>query len=159
GDVMVATRVMCVTGGPELLPDNRLMEAASWAPTQQAAHRGALISAPVVLTSKDEKQRLHASSDADAVDMESYAAACAAVDGGVPWLCVRAITDRCDENLPIDFNRLGPAASSPSAVGRFAAVRPRSWPGLVLLGRNSSRAARSLAVAIHALLIHLQAAE
>ena len=159
GDLIVATEVLGEAAEPVLRPDARLMETAGRARGLQTAHRGGVVSTPHVLTRKDEKQLLHATSHAAAVDMESYAAASVAIDAAVPWLCIRAITDRCDENLPVDFNRLGPSAASPAAVARFAALRPASWPGLVRLGGASSRAARSLAIGLHGLLCELHDAQ
>ena len=57
-----------------------------------------------VLCRADEKRALAVASGAIAVDMESAAIAQAAAAVGVPFLLVRAVSDRVGDDLPMDFN-------------------------------------------------------
>ena len=57
-----------------------------------------------VLCRADEKRALAETSGAIAVDMESAAIARAAASLNVPFLLVRAVSDRADDDLPMDFN-------------------------------------------------------
>jgi len=57
-----------------------------------------------VLWRADEKRALADASGAIAVDMESAAIARVALDKQAPFLLVRAVSDRADETLPMDFN-------------------------------------------------------
>jgi len=83
-----------------------------------------------------------------ALEMESsgVAAACEAV--GVPWSTVRVIGDRPDEGLTDDavmsFLRPDGTADAPAAI-RFLLSHPARIPGLMRLGRDSSKAAAAAA--------------
>ncbi|HZC67565.1 MAG TPA: hypothetical protein VE201_03005, partial [Nitrospirales bacterium] len=65
---------------------------------------GPVVTVANVVSKADEKQGLARASGAIAVDMESAAFARAAHVVGVPFLLVRAVSDRADEDLPMDFN-------------------------------------------------------
>jgi adenosylhomocysteine nucleosidase len=92
-----------------------------------------------------EKRRLAATHGAALVDMEAAAVARLAGRRGVPFYCVKGVSDGLQDQLP-DFNRFL------SAEGRFrrarfvlfAALRPWLWPALVRLGENSGKAARCM---------------
>ncbi len=101
----------------------------------------------------DEKRRLALNYQADLVDMESFGVATEARRRGVPFYCVRAVSDGPADRLP-DFNgfiapdgrfRLG-------AFILFASARPQLWPALVRLGGRSRRAAAEMATCIRPLL-------
>lgn len=76
-----------------------------------------------------------------AVEMETAGVAEAAERAGVPWAAVRAISDRADEDFPLDLSRLvgedGRVSSLRSTVAVLA--RPAAVPALVRLGRNVAR--------------------
>jgi adenosylhomocysteine nucleosidase len=72
--------------------------------TKTAWSQGALVTVENVVWRTTEKQALGTVSGAIAVDMESAAIAQAAGERGVPFLLVRAVSDRADEDLPMDFN-------------------------------------------------------
>src|SRR5207245_3827596 len=70
---------------------------------------GPVVTVSNVVCKADEKRGLARASGAIAVDLESAAIARAAHVVGVPFLLVRAVSDRADEGLPMDFNLwLGP---------------------------------------------------
>lgn len=79
-------------------------------------------------------------------DLESYACAAVAVRHNVPWAVVRIVSDRFDEDLPMDFDRFEKGgAVSRWKVGRHAVARPWLWPRLLELRRRVDRSASRLA--------------
>ena len=66
--------------------------------------QGPVVTVEHVVWRATEKQALGKASGAIAVDMESASIAHAAATVGVPFLMVRAVSDRVDEDLPMDFN-------------------------------------------------------
>ena len=66
--------------------------------------QGSLVTVNNIMWRATEKQALGRESGAIAVDMESAAIAQAAGERGVPFLLVRAVSDRAEEDLPMDFN-------------------------------------------------------
>jgi adenosylhomocysteine nucleosidase len=100
-----------------------------------------------VAVTADEKRTLREKTGAVAVEMESAAAAAKAVEWGVPFRLIRAVSDEAGEDLPLDFNLYR------DAEGRFSrariAIAALEWPfkripGLLRLDRNTKIAARSL---------------
>jgi adenosylhomocysteine nucleosidase len=96
-----------------------------------------------------EKQRLAAAYGAGLVDMEASAVARLARMRGIPFYCIKGISDGYRDQLP-DFNRFI------SSNGRFKLIlfiafvllRPRYWPALMRMGENSRRAAHSIAASL-----------
>jgi adenosylhomocysteine nucleosidase len=92
-----------------------------------------------------EKQRLAAAYGAGLVDMEAAGVARLAAMRGIPFYCVKAVSDGFQEQLP-DFNRFL------SATGQFrllpfilfVILRPWYWPALVRMGENSKKAAHAI---------------
>jgi adenosylhomocysteine nucleosidase len=98
-----------------------------------------------VVASAESKKALGAR--ADAVEMESFEIVAACQVSGVPSIAIRSISDEAGEDLPLDmslvFSDEG-QVSLPRVLGQVAR-HPASIPGLVRLGRNSKKAAESLA--------------
>jgi adenosylhomocysteine nucleosidase len=97
-----------------------------------------------------EKQRLAASYGAGLVDMEAAAIARIALGKGIPFYCVKAVSDDVDARLP----NLNPFIADNGRLKMLpflvhVAVRPGSWSGLMKLGRHSSAAAKNLAEALY----------
>ena len=137
GDAFLADSVLCAgqtyrTHLPKGLPPR--------------TRRGSLVTVDEVAGTVRSKRRL-ARLGADAVDMEAGSVAAVAADQGLPFYCVRAISDHARQDLPLDFNRaIRPdgAFSAWNLVGQ-AAVRVGSWPDLFRLWRGSALAARTVA--------------
>ena len=92
--------------------------------------------------------------NADAVDMESAGVAEAARGAGIPFSCMRSISDAFEDLLPLDFtpfiDKLGQIR-----MGRLVAaamLHPRSIPALARLGTQTGRASRTLARALETVL-------
>jgi adenosylhomocysteine nucleosidase len=100
-----------------------------------------------------EKKRLAATYEAALVDMEAAGVARLAKMRGIPFYCVKGISDGPSDQLP-DFNNFI------SSDGRFklppfilfAILRPWYWPALMRMGENSKKAARSIAQSLQNLL-------
>lgn len=101
-EIAVATRV-----------NNRGAQAPR---VSRAFTAGPVLSADHVVTSVEEKSGL-ARTGAIAVEMEADALAERAESWGVPFYCVRIVTDTAAEALPLDFNALR------DADGRFRRSR------------------------------------
>ncbi|MDR3742024.1 MAG: nucleoside phosphorylase [Terracidiphilus sp.] len=93
-----------------------------------------------------EKLRLEAAYSAALVDMEAAGVARLAAMRGIPFYCVKGISDGKSDQLP-DFNRF----ISPSDQFQltrfvfFAILSPWYWRPLIRMGENSKRAALSMA--------------
>lgn len=136
GDIFVAGRVQ--TGDAEY--------AAVKPQSTRPHHAGVLASIDRVAQTAGEKRDLRARG-ASAVEMEAAGVAAKAAELGVPFYCVRSVTDLADEGFRLDFN----AALRPD--GRFDTMRliaascrrPVSLlPELVRLGRRCRTASRTL---------------
>lgn len=111
-----------------------------------AAESGALLSRDWVVVTAKEKQALHSSLGARAVEMEASAVARSAGDAGIPFYCIRVVSDSAHDTLPIDFN-LYRTPSGRFSQGRIlgaALARPSSFRGLIKLNADSKRASRIL---------------
>jgi adenosylhomocysteine nucleosidase len=96
-----------------------------------------------------EKQRLASTYEAALVDMEAAAIARLAKMRGIPFYCIKGISDGYSDQLP-DFNSF----ISPDGqfkLGRFvvfALLRPWYWHALIRMGENSRKAARNIAQSV-----------
>lgn len=99
-----------------------------------------------VVTGPQEKRKLHESTGADAVEMESFAISAVCREHGIPGVTLRVILDTAEEELPLDFNQV--LTSDQRLDGRkLAAVLLRSpgkIPGLLQLRKQSEFAAKEL---------------
>jgi adenosylhomocysteine nucleosidase len=100
-----------------------------------------------------EKRRLAATYKASLVDMEAAAVARLAAMRGIPFYCLKGVSDPLNAKLP-DFNRfIDPNGQfETSKFVLFALVRPWMWPALVKMGENSRKASQSIAERLHELL-------
>ena len=138
GDVFVATEVRGGAGAINvaLQPKHTPRPVAS----------GSLLSIDRVACTVEEKAEL-AKTGAYAIEMEAAAVALRACRAGVPFYCVRVVSDGAAQSLALDFNQMR------DADGRFsrarilaAAMRDplKLVPELIAYGRKSRRAAQTL---------------
>jgi nucleoside phosphorylase len=107
---------------------------------------GGLVSVNRVVQTIEEKKRLLASG-ALAVEMEAAAVGQRARAWGVPFYCVRSVTDLAEESFQLDFNaaRGEDGRFSTARILREAARQPRQLvPELCTLYRRSRLASREL---------------
>ena len=96
---------------------------------------------------RPRKRTLPAQTGAIAVDMESAAVERKAAEWNVPYLCIRAVSDRAGDTLPLDFNRYRNARGdfSRSRIALAAITRPFTvMPQLMEFDRNCRRAVDAL---------------
>jgi adenosylhomocysteine nucleosidase len=100
-----------------------------------------------------EKLRLAAELGAELVDMEAAGVARLAAARGVPFFCVKGVSDGPSDRLP-DFNAFISAGGGfeTARFVLFAIIRPWLWPSLARLGRNGGKAARSIGEAVREIL-------
>lgn len=113
------------------------------------AHTGTIVTVDRIVRTAAVKRRL-AAAGCRAVDMESAALARLAQERGLPFYCVRGISDAADRDLPLDIGRaaLHDGTLSANRLLRLAVSRPGAWGGCVRLWRDARIAARSLAEAL-----------
>jgi adenosylhomocysteine nucleosidase len=141
GDVLCVNEVVDTAGRSwhSELPADR------WAGTQS----GRLFTADQLVATPDEKQRLAAVHGARIVDMESAHVAARCIRAGIPFLCVRAVSDAADRPLSPSLVRL-------LSGGRVSGLRvamtlcraPSMVPALYRLAFDTRIAARQLAHAL-----------
>lgn len=123
-----------VWGDAAVAPDSRFV-------------RGEIFSADRVLVTAVEKRALRNRTGAIAVDMEAAAVRSRAAEWGVPFMCIRVVSDTAADDMPLDFNRFRNADGnfSRTRIALAAMARPFSaMPGLMELDRNCRRASRTL---------------
>jgi Phosphorylase superfamily len=106
---------------------------------------GALYTSPRVVVTAREKSEL--SSKAIAVDMEAAAVERKAREWGVPFRCVRVVSDEAQEDLPLDFNLYLDKSGrfDRGRIARAALIRPFTLvPALLRLDKNCRNASRKL---------------
>jgi len=112
---------------------------------------GAILTASGVLADGAAKRVAKEQSGAIAVDMESAVLGLEAAAHGISFVCVRAVLDAVDDEIPAA--ELGGADGQvrPLAAASFLVRHPATLLKLPLLIRNLSRATASLAEALDAL--------
>ena len=135
GDIVMASQVVDSDTGTTF--------EASMGQLNKTAHRVAMASGNRVVRTAEQKRQLRAATGAGAVDMESAALARGARDAGLPFYCIRVVTDTALEDLHNDFNAArGPDGRfSKLAIVTGALLRPFSRvPELIRLAGVSRRA-------------------
>ena len=111
---------------------------------QTAWSQGSVVTVDNIMWRATEKQALGRVSGAIAVDMESAAIAQAAATAGVPFLLVRAISDRAQDDLPMDFNLwLAPWGRVRGAAQMF--LHPSILRSLLRMKRHVEQGSQNLA--------------
>lgn len=100
-----------------------------------------------------EKRRLASTYVAGLVDMEAATVARLAQMRAIPVVCIKAVSDGYDHDLPDMNPHISPEGKLQMRgfLGQVA-TQPAHWRGLMRLGATSARAARALAVAIEGVL-------
>ena len=136
GDLLAARRIRSGSGDAPV-PDERLLARA----IALGATAGTLLNVERPAVAAGEKAALALSLDGAgpaAADMESAAWAHAAASRGIPYLVVRAISDRAEEGLPAYLARcLGEDGGiRRSSVAAHALLQPGTIPALLALRRR-----------------------
>lgn len=148
GGLVVAESIASLANGMVYQSDERLLGLARESLEGRASF-GLVAASREVLTTSEGKKKAAASCKALALDMETYGAARAVEEQGVPFMAIRAISDTLGEDLPVDFNRFlrGGTLDWPRFMAHVI-THPVAIPGLIRLGRNSRMAVRNLTEAV-----------
>ncbi|MCZ2151584.1 MAG: hypothetical protein LC126_27900 [Bryobacterales bacterium] len=114
--------------------------------TNPAPACGSILSMDRVAVSVGEKEALRATGAA-AVEMEAAGVAEGASRHGIPFYCIRVVSDAAGESMPLDFNlyRTAEGRFQRGAIVRAAVARPfRRIPGLLRLQRQARIASMRL---------------
>lgn len=147
GEIVVAERVIHENTGDVFAADDLMLAAAE-------GRRGTLVSASDVARTPADRAALHGL----AVDLESAALARAARDADVPFIAIRAVSDRFHDRVPDIIGMLDDVGQPDRrALIAFALQHPREIPRLLRLGRSAKRAGAALADGVGTLLTRLGA--
>jgi adenosylhomocysteine nucleosidase len=142
GEVLIAESVQCAEDARVIRCDATLVRQAETVGGTKKVEK--FLSAEKIAGSKEEKSRLAGSGDA--IEMESDAVLSVAAEHQVPAVAVRAISDRFDEDMPVDFS--GSIDERGQILkGKLAleiAGDPLKIPALIRLGRQSKLASEHL---------------
>jgi nucleoside phosphorylase len=137
GDIIEAVEV--------LTPDGKNRVPCVQAECDQKYRRGLVISTDRVAGTIAEKRNLR-SEGMLAVEMEASGSGRRAVAAGLPFCCIKAVSDRADEEFVMDFNRLRSTEGrfSRGKIVLYALTHPPTIPRLFSLRRRSQVAASAL---------------
>jgi adenosylhomocysteine nucleosidase len=148
GALIVATEVHDWTKERGHAPEttDTLMQEAAKAAARRAGlgwSQGAVLTVARVAWRATEKQTLSEASGALAVDMETAAISKVAKAAGIPFVAVRAISDKVGEDLPLDFSRcFGPFGLVHAIIEIMR--HPSILKGLYRMKRQADVASESL---------------
>src|SRR3954468_17590696 len=146
--------IMAGLGGgldPALATGDVVIDERSDLPVPEGSwRRGRIHTTSEIIPSVPAKQAAFAATGALVVDMENELARAFAISQGIPFLGVRAVSDRaCDELDVATLRWIDPAGELlPGRVAADVLLRPWTAPALWRLGRRSRVAVRNLADAV-----------
>ncbi len=151
GDLVLAESVRLLRLDPPAPPiacDRVLLDAAREA-AARSGHRsfiGPIVTEEAVLLTSQEKRTAGAATSALAVDMETWGAARASADHGVPYLSVRAISDPVSSDFGFDPDDWIASDGSLRIVRGIASLcrRPGTAVALARMAGAAHRASESL---------------
>jgi adenosylhomocysteine nucleosidase len=135
--IVVATQVLD-------LARNQAFDCAPVSSETECAS-GLLASQDRIAIDSVEKQQL-LSHGALAVDMEAAGVATRTKTAGLPFFCIKVVSDRADEVFHLDFNRMRTAEGriARGKISLHAVTHPKTIPGLLRLRRRTQDAAKAL---------------
>jgi adenosylhomocysteine nucleosidase len=136
GDVVVATQVL----------DSATQELFLCGELQDHPSRGIVLSQDRIAIKLEEKRQLFQQTGACAVEMESAGVAIRSKRAGLPFYCIKTISDTATESFALDWNRMR-TTEGRMARGKIimhALVRPNLVPGLLRLKRRTEEVAQAL---------------
>ena len=109
-------------------------------------NNGGLAESKRIVSSSEDKKKIHSNTNAVALDMESIAIAHVANKHALPFLAIRVIADPVEMSLPLaithSLNQHGDVVLS-KLLG-YLALHPRELPGLIRLGLYFRSATKTL---------------
>lgn len=146
GDLVIGREVRDSKGSPDAM----LLSAAKRVQIDVPVHFGVALTSNEILWQAESKRALADSlgaNDIGFVDTESTAIAGVCARRRVPFLVARSITDRLDEDLPLDLNQYRDCDGGvdPKKVVKAALLRPAAFKGLLELRKRSRLCADRMA--------------
>jgi adenosylhomocysteine nucleosidase len=139
GDIVLAEEVV----------DERGQSWRTTWPGGSSRYRGRLVTVDQLTATSADKRRLGEQYQACAVDMESALFAARCTQAGIPFACLRAISDEVTTPLsPALTSLLSGGNASPWRVLKTLARHPGMLPELLRLARDTKRASRQLAIVL-----------
>jgi adenosylhomocysteine nucleosidase len=142
GEVLIAEAVEQIGTRKRIQSDGALVHDGARA--HGARKVPCFLTSETVVGLPEEKGRL--AEFGDAIEMESYAILAVAAERNVPAVAIRAISDRFDQAMPMDFSEsideCGHVRKGKIALDILS--DPRRIPALIRLGRQSNTASLSL---------------
>jgi len=138
---------LCGALDPALRLGDVVVSGGAHLETRAAFVRGPVHTIDHVAITSAERRTLRNQTGAIAIDMESVAVERKAAEWNVPYLCIRAVSDRAGDTLPLDFNRYRNSRGdfSRTRIALAAITRPFTvMPQLMEFDRNCRRAADAL---------------
>jgi nucleoside phosphorylase len=135
GDIVVATQVLD-SATQELFPCGELDHPL----------RGTVLSQDRIAINIEEKAQLFRQTGACAIEMESAGVALRAKRAGLPFYCIKVVSDTATESFAFDLNQMR-TTEGRLARGKIivhALVRPNLVPGLFRLKRRTGEVAQAL---------------
>jgi adenosylhomocysteine nucleosidase len=128
----------------DILIPRRVIDSSDGSSTDTGIGEGILVSFAAI-ADPQQKAKLRAAFNADAIDMEAAAVAKAAAAHGIRFAAVKSISDPSDFSIPA-LDKFIAADGTFEAVkfAFFAIPRPWLWPQIARLQKNSAHAARTL---------------
>lgn len=145
-DGMISTG-LCGALDPALRVGDVVFSGNAPIDTRAAFVRGTVHTIDHVAGTAAEKRALRNQTGAIAVDMESAVVEKKAAEWNVPYSCIRAVSDRAGDTLPLDFNRYRNPRGDFSRVQIALAAIARPFtvmPQLMQFDRNCRKAVDAL---------------
>lgn len=142
GDILAARAVQQM-GKNKTIECSQGLVTNAWG--DGAKHAQHFLSSEKIVATAEEKARL--APFADAVDMESFAILSVAHERKLSAVAIRVVSDRFDQDVPIDFSATVDEKGRVRIAGVLQKVvfHPINIPALIRLGRESKTAAEGLA--------------
>jgi len=136
GDLVIASQVLDFATG-EHFPCGDVAGEAT---------RGVVLSQDRIANDAREKQQLYVRTAACAVEMESSGVAARAKRAGLPFYCIKVISDTATESFALDLNRMRTEQGKVSRgkIMIYALGHPILVPGLLRLKRRTETSAQGL---------------
>ncbi len=143
GGLVCALKVGCVIT-PNVVVDAGNGSEYDCTPVKGSVAGGILVSAGKI-AGPESKRALAEEFHALAVDMEASAVAEVAREAGIRFFCVKAISDEISfPMLPLNQFVSAEGNFLNGKFARWMMLRPRTWPTIIALARNSNHAAQAL---------------
>ena len=150
GDLVIPEQVVCqdsgITGFPATISCSAFYRQHAWNTAQLSENTvlsGRLVTVGNIVWLAGDKQAIARAFEAGSLDMESAAIGATAARRGIPFFVVRSVSDRVEEDLPLDLNLFCRTGTFLQGVWTVATT-PGLWPRLNRLRRQKNVASARL---------------